>query len=232
MDNEDFGYIIGKEKRGLRFLTAKPLKIIIVLVSILCFSLITISAYYFSRNPDNKEIATIKAPDFEIKVRNSAANIKIDNIEKTVYDNIVGNSKSKVIERDIKIIETPKTAQPRQIKKSNITENNIKKENIKREINTISVAENIKIKKPYSKVQLAAFKSSDSANAYWRDLNRKYPQLFLNLKYFIQRVDLGKRGVFYRLQVGYFRNQIRAEDFCIKFIAQTRKKKNSCIIVE
>jgi hypothetical protein len=45
-------------------------------------------------------------------------------------------------------------------------------------------------------------------------------------------VSLGKRGIFYRLQIGEFFNQIEAEEFCGKYVAQTKKSRADCIVVE
>ena len=51
-------------------------------------------------------------------------------------------------------------------------------------------------------------------------------------KYFIEEADLGRRGVFYRLQIGDFFNQIDAEEFCTRFVSQAQKTRSDCIIVE
>ena len=52
------------------------------------------------------------------------------------------------------------------------------------------------------------------------------------LKYFVQEVKLGQKGTFYRLQIGEFESQVEAENFCVKFIAQTQKTRSDCIVVE
>jgi len=86
--------------------------------------------------------------------------------------------------------------------------------------------------KKYVRVQIAAMTSKPNAYQYFEGLKKQYPSLFSDLNDYIQEVDLGKRGIFYRVQVDNFYDQIRAESFCKKYIAQTQKSKSDCIIVE
>jgi hypothetical protein len=83
-----------------------------------------------------------------------------------------------------------------------------------------------------ARIQVAALSSKDSAKKYWSKLKKDYPALFVNLNYYITEADLGKRGIFYRLQVGNFRGQVEAEKFCQEFISKSSKAKAGCIIVE
>lgn len=82
------------------------------------------------------------------------------------------------------------------------------------------------------KVQIAALTSMESAQVSWKKMNRLYSELFYGYKHYIQKVDLGKRGIFYRLKIGDFYNQIKAEEFCRKYIAKSKKTSADCIIVE
>lgn len=82
------------------------------------------------------------------------------------------------------------------------------------------------------RVQIAALTSRKSADEYWDRLQHLYPQLFSGLKSYIEEVDLGKRGIFYRLQIGSFFDQVRAEEFCNKYVSQTQKNRADCIVVE
>ena len=86
--------------------------------------------------------------------------------------------------------------------------------------------------KKYIRVQIAALTSRDTADEYWDKLQRLHPGLFSGLKSVIEQVDLGKRGIFYRLQVGSFFDQVKAEEFCNRYVAQTQKSKADCIVVE
>lgn len=86
--------------------------------------------------------------------------------------------------------------------------------------------------KKYIRVQIAALTSKKAADEYSDRLQNLYPGLFSGLKSFIEQVDLGKRGIFYRLQVGNFYDQVRAEEFCNRYVGQTQKSKADCIVVE
>ena len=88
------------------------------------------------------------------------------------------------------------------------------------------------VNKRYIKVQIAALTSKKAADEYWDRLQQLYPSLFSGLKSFIEQVDLGKRGMFYRLQIGNFFDQVRAEEFCNRYVAQTQRSKADCIVVE
>jgi len=238
MKNEDFGYMIETKGFKVPILSKKPIKIAIVLASILLFAIITVSAYYFSRSGDGKNIKLVKAPSHEIKVRNTTSNLKIRNIDKTIYDNVSGSNTSKSNtsnkKTNIKIIKSPESIKPSKKEKQNsLSILNLNDQgDVDDKIEVVTSDQESKIKKPYVKVQLAAFKSKESAYKYWKKLKKDFPKLFSNYKYFIHEVKLGKRGIFYRLQTGYFSNQLKAEDFCIKFIAKSKKSKSDCIMVE
>ncbi|MBM5782855.1 MAG: SPOR domain-containing protein, partial [Pelagibacterales bacterium] len=61
------------------------------------------------------------------------------------------------------------------------------------------------------KVQIAALTSESAAQDYWKKVSNSNSRLFSGLSSFIQKVDLGKRGIFYRLQIGNFPDQTEAE---------------------
>lgn len=82
------------------------------------------------------------------------------------------------------------------------------------------------------RVQVAALTSMKSAEMSWDKLKRLYPNLFYDRNYIIQKVDLGSRGIFYRLQIGDFYNQIKAEEFCKEYITKANKSNADCIMVE
>lgn len=100
------------------------------------------------------------------------------------------------------------------------------------ETRTIKTKPAAKSEKRAVHVQVAAMTSKSAAQEQWEKLNRLYPSLFSGLKSFTEEVNLGKRGVFYRLQIGNFYNQIEAEEFCNRYVAQTQKSKADCIVVE
>ena len=82
------------------------------------------------------------------------------------------------------------------------------------------------------RVQVAAMTSKGAADESWVKLSKLYSGLFSGLKPFVEEADLGKRGIFYRLQIGTFFNQVEAEEFCNKYVTQTKKGRGDCIVVE
>jgi cell division protein FtsN len=75
-------------------------------------------------------------------------------------------------------------------------------------------------------IQLGSYRNKAGAEKDWKTLQGKYSQLKgLSLK--IERVDLGKKGIFYRLQAGKL-TEARANEICAVL-----KKSNAggCILV-
>ncbi len=52
------------------------------------------------------------------------------------------------------------------------------------------------------RVQLASVRSEDGAASEWRRLVEEFPDLLTDLTLFVERADLGDRGVFFRVQAG------------------------------
>lgn len=76
-------------------------------------------------------------------------------------------------------------------------------------------------------VQLGAVKSEGEASAEWKRLQKRFVSELGSLRYSTQRVDLGGKGVFYRIQAGPLSNHEAAKALCSKLTA----KKQGCIIV-
>lgn len=234
---EDFGFKKNNEPKTLSFVSKKILLFSATLFSIACFIYITISAYYYIYEDKNSNIEVIEAEPGEIK---SYEKIKENNesfssqIDHSIYEDIFGNKKArKPALNAVKQIEKP-AMPPKQI----ITENNPIK-SVDDEIKVESKIEEKVAKAPEPKsrgrsvrVQVAAMTSKESANNAWKALRDVYPKLFNNLKPYIHEVDLGKRGIFYRLQIGEFFNQVEAEEFCRKYILASNKSRSDCILVE
>lgn len=82
------------------------------------------------------------------------------------------------------------------------------------------------------RVQISAMSSKENCEEYWKKMSRLHPEIFSGTKYFIEEVDLGRRGIFFRLQIGEFFNQIDAEEFCTRFVSKAQKTRSDCIVVE
>lgn len=78
------------------------------------------------------------------------------------------------------------------------------------------------------RIQLGAYRSESDAAKDWKRLTKQYPSLLQNLSYFIERKDLGEKGIFYRLQAGPFDDSGGARMACKKLI----ENKQGCFFVE
>ena len=247
---EDFGYLKYDQQGKASVIIKKSLIIGAVLLSILCFFYVAVSAYYFIYHEENSDIKIVRSPKIPVKVKeDGSGDIVIRDLDKAVYNNIIGGKEESLQSKDIKIVTAP--ANP--ISLDNVIEDGVINnsriiksaqeqkvvtydlESNKDQIASSDVQEQSSALPDLSlsRVQIAALSSEKSANEYWFKLKKQYPKLFTDqLKPFIQKVDLGRRGVFYRLQIGNFSNQVQAEDFCIEFINKAGKSKADCIIVE
>lgn len=79
---------------------------------------------------------------------------------------------------------------------------------------------------PY-RVQLAAVRSRAQAEAEWKRLSGKYPDILASLELHVARADLGAKGVFYRLRAGPLHGQQAARRVCDALA----KRKVGCLIV-
>ncbi len=77
------------------------------------------------------------------------------------------------------------------------------------------------------RVQLGAFRSRTTAQRHWHGLKRKHASLLSQFNMMIERVDLGARGVFYRLQVGPMRAKRSARGLC----RSLARRRVNCILV-
>lgn len=266
LSGEDFGYLRDNEQNRLSMIVKKSLLVGAVLFSIACFIYITVNAYYFVYSDKNSNIKVISSPPEPIKiVDNDNPENAIKDIDKTIYDSIVGNKNlsrenlnrvkiidkaetpvlSEIAQKEISQKETNKAEiKPQKVSSSNmmvydsnpqnLTQNSSQKpkEQVFNETKSNQKTTTRGNAKGVARVQIAAMTSRDSAVDYWTKLRKSYPALFSNLDYFISEANLGVKGVFYRLQIGNFKSQVAAEEFCHKFISQAGKSKADCIIVE
>ncbi len=79
---------------------------------------------------------------------------------------------------------------------------------------------------PY-RVQLGAFRTSTKAQYEWKHLSRKNKDVLGSLRMVIERVNLGPKGVYYRLQAGPLKTAPAARGLCRRL----GKRKVNCILV-
>jgi len=79
------------------------------------------------------------------------------------------------------------------------------------------------------RVQLAAARTQEKAEAEWRRLRKLHTDLLGSLALTVTRADLGAtKGVFYRLRVGPLNNEASARQLC----AGLAKRKVACLLVK
>ncbi len=77
-------------------------------------------------------------------------------------------------------------------------------------------------------VQLAALKSQDGARPAWGRLQKAHTALLSERELAIQEIDLGARGIFYRVQAGYFPDRASALELCTALKARGQ----DCLVVK
>ena len=77
------------------------------------------------------------------------------------------------------------------------------------------------------RVQLAAVKSEQAAALEWARIQKANPELG-ELTVSLPRVDLGEKGVFYRVQAGPLSDAAAAERLC----SELKERKQGCIVVK
>ena len=77
-------------------------------------------------------------------------------------------------------------------------------------------------------IQLGSYREVSGAKTDWARLQKKYPQYLKGLSMKTQRVDLGHKGVFQRLQVGKL-TESRAKEICANL---AKANPGGCILVK
>lgn len=70
-------------------------------------------------------------------------------------------------------------------------------------------------KKGY-KIQLGSYRSQEDVNSTWKNVKKKHASLIGDMSYSTEKADLKDKGVFYRLQAGFFDNESKARELCQK----------------
>ena len=76
-------------------------------------------------------------------------------------------------------------------------------------------------------VQLVAVSKSEQAEDMWNKLRSKHPDVFADLEPNVERADLGKKGVMYRLRAGPLDSEAKARSVC----ADLARRKVDCLVV-
>ena len=190
----------------------------------------------YEANP-NKSITTriplIKADPGPLKVKpKHPGGLKIPNQDKLVFERITPETRTAGVEKlapepeePIATIEVSTGEKPPQKSKRLI----IPKADKKMKpvpTSSIEIPENQENVDPGYKIQLAAFREEEQAKASWMKLKNTHAEILETLIPLTVRVDLGKKGVYFRVQAGYFNELKDARSTCVKLKA----KGQGCII--
>lgn len=237
---EDFGYQKTSDKQALPGSAKGVLLAVATLFSLAIFVYITVSAYYFVHQDKDADIETIKSPEGPIKVTQEEKN-EVIQVDHAIYEDIFGNKQAAAKRKNVKIRAHPEPALPpvkeaapkaKEEQKIVVYSAEKKEKEVERRDNTAPAPKPKSGGKRIVRVQIAAMSSRDAASEHWQKFSGRYSSIFSDLKPFIEKVDLGKRGIFFRLQVGNFPSQIEAEKFCSQYVIQTKKNSADCIVVE
>ncbi len=77
-------------------------------------------------------------------------------------------------------------------------------------------------------VQLAALRARDRTRPAWARLQRAHPMLLGDKELTVQEVDLGERGIFYRVQAGFFPDRAGASALC----RALKARQQDCLVVK
>lgn len=258
---EDFGYSKHQEETAFGAIVKRGFLIAASLFSVACFIYVTVNAYYYVYNDKNNNVELITAEANPIKVieeeqaEQSQDGMQIDS---SIYEDIFGNKKiSKPKEVKIRAAVEPAVPPKPPVKEKEIVEPSKNRVNQNTPIIVYSEKksetdkdllsskakddallskkkekEEEKPKKKGIRVQVAAVASNEAAEQYSKNIQRQFPSILSGLKIYVEKADLGKRGIFYRLQIGNFYNQLRAEEFCNRYITTAKKSRADCIVVE
>ncbi len=77
-------------------------------------------------------------------------------------------------------------------------------------------------------VQLAALRARDGTRPAWGRLQRAHPMLLGDKELTVQEIDLGERGIFYRVQAGFFPDRAGASALC----RALKARQQDCLVVK
>lgn len=174
---------------------------------------------YIAENSFYKNFKKVKEDTINID-KSSISNINIDDhlnnkLNSVIYENVTNNNKN--LNNTSANIELNKTTE---VVVTNKKENNDN-------INTNNIDKN----NNFYKVQLIALKNKQQADNFVKKIKKQFNNLLKNLEVFLFEVDLGDKGIFYRVQVGNFNTKNDAMKFCRNYLMITLKNPTNCIVV-
>ncbi|AUG52854.1 SPOR domain-containing protein [Thalassospira marina] len=77
------------------------------------------------------------------------------------------------------------------------------------------------------RIQMASFREQGQASVAWNKISSENKDVVGNLKMFVQKVDLGDKGIFYRLQAGPLDGRAAADKIC----SELKQRNVGCLSV-
>ncbi len=77
-------------------------------------------------------------------------------------------------------------------------------------------------------VQLAALRARNGTRPAWARLQRAHPMLLGDRELTVQEITLGERGIFYRVQAGFFPDRAGASALC----RALKARQQDCLVVK
>ncbi|MDR2777292.1 MAG: SPOR domain-containing protein [Rickettsiales bacterium] len=81
------------------------------------------------------------------------------------------------------------------------------------------------------RVQIIALRNSQQAANYVSRTKKLYGDMLKNLNVFVDELNLGEKGMFFRVQIGRFATREAAMDFCENFLKRGADGSANCILV-
>ncbi len=75
-------------------------------------------------------------------------------------------------------------------------------------------------------IQVASLRSEAEAEGFWSQAQAKHPDLLETMPLYVERADLGDRGIYFRVQTGPFPSKATAQDLC----GQLKSAGQDCIV--
>lgn len=209
----------------------KSKKFVFILLAAIILALVVFGVFKFVNSSNDsetkQEIIVVYADKKPFKVKpKDPGGMNVPNMDKTIYDNINDSKKNSWgEERLLPAPEKPLTIDAflEEIEKKEKTE--IKKTNVKKSLKISDVKK--KMPQNAFKIQLAAFKTKQEAKNLWKKIHLKHSVL-KNLQHEVKNKNLGKKGLYYALQAGPFKNKSDARVACNRLI----KGGQNCFIVK
>lgn len=77
------------------------------------------------------------------------------------------------------------------------------------------------------RIQLGSYKSEGDLELSWKNMKKKFPAILSGMSNYVEKKDLGAKGIYYRLQVSGFKSEDEARKTC----KTLTEKKQECLFV-